>query len=190
MVCVKQTRPHCVNQMGKTQSKVFAKWHGRGTAWKWHGMCESALSVLAMHDLTLPVHTVSDNKRMTPQTPRALFLIPKYLSWLSHLLMAARRATAWAASCHFPWCIALVKHSICSQKIHAWEIGSCGNLSLAFTNTWVARWYSPWNKGLPLYNTNQLYGTCKLIVSKLVKKFHALNGVPRLEIQVFQRTTV
>lgn len=87
---------------------------------------------------------------MSPKTPGALLLIPNYLSLLSHLLMAARRATACSASCHFPWCIALVKQSICSQKIHAWEIGSCGNLSLAFTKTWVARWYSPWNKSLPL----------------------------------------
>lgn len=30
----------------------------------------------------------------------------------------------------------------------------------------------------------------KLIVCQLVKKFHALNGIPRLKIQVFQRTTV
>jgi hypothetical protein len=33
MVCVNQTRPHCINQMGKTQSKPFAERHGRGTAW-------------------------------------------------------------------------------------------------------------------------------------------------------------
>jgi hypothetical protein len=33
MVCVNQTWPHCVNQMGKTQSKALAEWHGRGTAW-------------------------------------------------------------------------------------------------------------------------------------------------------------
>jgi hypothetical protein len=33
MACVNQTRPHCVNKMGKTQSKPLAEWHGRGTAW-------------------------------------------------------------------------------------------------------------------------------------------------------------
>jgi hypothetical protein len=33
MVCVNQTRPHCVNQMGKTQSKPIMARHGRGTAW-------------------------------------------------------------------------------------------------------------------------------------------------------------
>jgi hypothetical protein len=33
MVCVNQTRPHCVNQMGKTQSKPLPERHGRGMAW-------------------------------------------------------------------------------------------------------------------------------------------------------------
>src|SRR5215468_8634215 len=33
MVCVTQTRPHCVNQMGKSQFKPLAERHGRGTAW-------------------------------------------------------------------------------------------------------------------------------------------------------------
>jgi hypothetical protein len=33
MACVDQTRPHCVNQMGKTQSKPLAERHGKGTAW-------------------------------------------------------------------------------------------------------------------------------------------------------------
>src|SRR5215469_1316885 len=37
MVCVNQTRPHCVNQMGKTQSKSLAVRHGRGTAGEWQG---------------------------------------------------------------------------------------------------------------------------------------------------------
>ena len=32
-----QTRPHCVNQMGKTRSKPSAARHGRGTAWARHG---------------------------------------------------------------------------------------------------------------------------------------------------------
>jgi hypothetical protein len=35
MVCVNQARLHCVNQMGKTQSKPLAERHG---------MCESALT--------------------------------------------------------------------------------------------------------------------------------------------------
>jgi hypothetical protein len=37
MASVNQTRPHCVNQMGKTHSKPLAARHGRGT------LCESAL---------------------------------------------------------------------------------------------------------------------------------------------------
>jgi hypothetical protein len=41
MACVNQTRPHSVNQMGRTQSKALAERHG---------MCESALRVLpALH---------------------------------------------------------------------------------------------------------------------------------------------
>jgi hypothetical protein len=44
MACVNQTRPHCVNQMGKTQSNDLAERHGRGTAWERHGMSESALT--------------------------------------------------------------------------------------------------------------------------------------------------
>jgi hypothetical protein len=42
MACVNQTRPHYVNQMGKTQSNDLAERHGRGTAGEQHGMCESA----------------------------------------------------------------------------------------------------------------------------------------------------
>jgi hypothetical protein len=33
MAGVNQTRSHCINQMGKTQSKPLAARHGRGTAW-------------------------------------------------------------------------------------------------------------------------------------------------------------
>jgi hypothetical protein len=43
MAGVHQTRPHCVNQMGKTHSKPLAARHGSGTAWARHAMCESAL---------------------------------------------------------------------------------------------------------------------------------------------------
>jgi hypothetical protein len=43
MANVNQTRPHCVNQMGKTHSKLLAARHGKGTAWARHAMCESAL---------------------------------------------------------------------------------------------------------------------------------------------------
>ena len=37
MASMIQTRPHCVNQMGKTHSKPLAPGHGRGTAWARHG---------------------------------------------------------------------------------------------------------------------------------------------------------
>ena len=37
MASVKQTRPHCVNQMRKTHSKPLAARHGRGTTWVRHG---------------------------------------------------------------------------------------------------------------------------------------------------------
>jgi hypothetical protein len=43
MASVNHTRPHCVNQMGKTHSKLLAARHGRGTAWARHTICESAL---------------------------------------------------------------------------------------------------------------------------------------------------
>ena len=42
MASVNQTRPHCVNQMGKTNSKSLAARHGRGIAWARYAMCESA----------------------------------------------------------------------------------------------------------------------------------------------------
>ena len=44
MASVNQTRPQCVNQMGKTHSKPLSARHDRGTAWARHAMCESALS--------------------------------------------------------------------------------------------------------------------------------------------------
>jgi hypothetical protein len=43
MACVNQTQPHCVNKMGKTQSKYLAERHGRVTAWERHVMRESVL---------------------------------------------------------------------------------------------------------------------------------------------------
>jgi len=46
MAMVKQIRPHCVNQMGKTHSKLLAARHGRRTACVRHAMCESALKKL------------------------------------------------------------------------------------------------------------------------------------------------
>ena len=36
MASANQTRPHCVNEMGKTHSKPLVARHGRGTAWAQH----------------------------------------------------------------------------------------------------------------------------------------------------------
>jgi hypothetical protein len=41
MACVNQTRPHYVNQMGKTQSNDLAERHGRGPAWERHGIART-----------------------------------------------------------------------------------------------------------------------------------------------------
>jgi len=53
MASVNQTRPHCVNQMGKTNYKPLAARHGRGTAWARHAMCESALSITCSECVSL-----------------------------------------------------------------------------------------------------------------------------------------
>ena len=45
MASMNQTRPHRVNQMGKTHSKPLAARHGRGTPWARHAMCESAFTL-------------------------------------------------------------------------------------------------------------------------------------------------
>jgi hypothetical protein len=55
-----QTRPHCVNQMGKTHSKPLAARYGRGTAWARHAMCESALRQ--------PVNMIADSYNETNET--------------------------------------------------------------------------------------------------------------------------
>jgi hypothetical protein len=61
MASVNQTRPRCVNQMGKTQSKPLAARHGRGTAWARHGMCELALIEIHICTLAMRVFLSLDN---------------------------------------------------------------------------------------------------------------------------------
>jgi hypothetical protein len=46
IACVNQARSHCVNQMGKTQSKALTTRHGRGTAGERHSMCEFAFNTV------------------------------------------------------------------------------------------------------------------------------------------------
>ena len=57
MASVNQTRPHCINQMGKTHSKPLAARHGRGTAWARYAMCESAFK-LKFRDLPTTFHSL------------------------------------------------------------------------------------------------------------------------------------
>ena len=65
MASVNQTRPHCLNQMGKTHSKPLAAWHGRGTAGARHAMCESALTLILPRSRagTIWFYTSTSNKR-------------------------------------------------------------------------------------------------------------------------------
>jgi hypothetical protein len=53
MVYASQTRPHCVNQMGKAQSKPLAERHG---------MCESALSPLVPLNIKCDFPTSSSDQ--------------------------------------------------------------------------------------------------------------------------------
>jgi hypothetical protein len=49
MACVNQTRPHCVNQMGKkieTLSGTAWQGNGMGAPWERHGMCELAFTII------------------------------------------------------------------------------------------------------------------------------------------------
>ena len=55
MASVNQTRPHCVNQMGKIHSKPLAARHGMGPAWARHAMCESAFTWLQI--VMTPIQT-------------------------------------------------------------------------------------------------------------------------------------
>jgi hypothetical protein len=69
MASVKQTRPHWVNQMGKTHSKPLAARHGRGTAWERHGHgMGTACCVnrpLLRHDRSVTVTRLQVNWRRT-----------------------------------------------------------------------------------------------------------------------------
>ena len=57
MASVNQIQPHCVNQMGKTNSKTVSgtAWQGNGmgAAWARHAMCESAIRSYEGSELNL-----------------------------------------------------------------------------------------------------------------------------------------
>ena len=99
MASVNQTRPHCVNQMGKKNSKHLAARHGRGIGKAWaryrkgmgaagerHAMCESALTgITSAHHWSLfwtrricssfPHPTSFKYTSTLPSLPRSLFLL-------------------------------------------------------------------------------------------------------------------
>jgi hypothetical protein len=54
MASVNQTRPHFVNQMGKTHSKPLATRHGTGTAWARHAMWKSPFMLPSVRTETSP----------------------------------------------------------------------------------------------------------------------------------------
>ena len=66
MASVNQTRLHCVNQMAKTHSKPLAAWHGSGTAWEQHAMCESAIMGNNFNAL-VPFFVKESNSARLPQ---------------------------------------------------------------------------------------------------------------------------
>ena len=61
MASVNQIRPHCVNEVGMTNSKPLAARHGRGTAWEGHAVCESAFNVHSVN-LRSSVKAISHSK--------------------------------------------------------------------------------------------------------------------------------
>jgi hypothetical protein len=78
-IFMNQTRPHCVNQMGKTHSKHLAARHGRGRAWARHAMCESAYKAYKDSYIACRAHAIPLPCRAT-----------KGLECLSHLIYTVR----------------------------------------------------------------------------------------------------
>jgi hypothetical protein len=70
-----KTRPHCVNQMGKTHSKPLAARHGRGTAWARHGN--------GMLCVNPPLHCSLEHKRNYTSYRDRLFIRFLFLTHLS-----------------------------------------------------------------------------------------------------------
>ena len=72
MTGVNQTRPHCVNQMGKTHSKPLAAGHGRGTAWarQGNGMGPACYVWIGLYTATCSKTTSYDAAKLTPRVLR------------------------------------------------------------------------------------------------------------------------
>jgi hypothetical protein len=80
---VNQTRPHYVNQMGKTHSKPLAARNGMGAARARHAMCVSALSHPPSGVLSLE-HCQSAHG--SPQEYQNLLRFPVHLSAIKVLI--------------------------------------------------------------------------------------------------------
>jgi len=89
---VNQTWMYCVNQMGKTHSKLLAARHGKGTAWARHATCESAFGNTIQNSVTLvtwqlvfvhPCHKAPSYITLSFQV--LVFFVPKILSFFCFL---------------------------------------------------------------------------------------------------------
>jgi len=100
MASVNQTRPHCVNKMGKTHSKPLEARHGRGTAWARHAMCESALSRFNF------IGVVPANPVLSTQNTKVWHSLCYILateacsSWTSIESYHSNNGEVWAGYCH------------------------------------------------------------------------------------------
>jgi hypothetical protein len=83
MANVNQTRPHCVNQMGKTHSKTLAARHGMGTAWARHAMCESAFKLYWLREA--PTRLTFKNSTPCPYCINVFCIYLRTNSDLCHL---------------------------------------------------------------------------------------------------------
>jgi len=119
MASVNQTQPHCVNQMGKTQSKPLAAWHGRGNGmgaacYAWIGRMWSFLWPYLVFTyrcghwqlLTCkpqfqdyPLRTVAILLQPAQPTPIHVnvFLIHFCGKWQTHMLLSP----LWTSECHY-----------------------------------------------------------------------------------------
>jgi hypothetical protein len=73
MESLTQTRPHCVNQTGKTHSKALEARLGRGKAWARHAMCESAFRIITVQRRETRAAGKKDKDKLTVQL--AAFLV-------------------------------------------------------------------------------------------------------------------